>query len=143
MQQSTHRTSETGGVLSFIVVTIVLIGLLVGGFYLIHNRSNQIANTPPEIAAENEQGNPENGQQSEAQNDTEEPANQGNPQSSGGQESEDKPSTAPAPNPAPSSPQSSPESIAETGPAETLMTMLVFGAIAASSTAYLQSRKTS
>lgn len=119
----TTMNSERGGVVSFIVVGLVLVGLLAGGVTLIKNRADKIANTPPETtqtAADTKQ----------PASSTEESAPKATPQPA---------TTTPAPTPDTASPVLGAE-IASTGPTETLTATLVLGLLVFFAARYFQTR---
>lgn len=140
VQRESQTTSESGGVVSFVLFGLLLMGLLAGGLYLIFGRSAQIAQQPPQIVQQDE--SQEGDQPAQAEPDAED-----QPASPQDQPATETPRPAQPPASASDRPAQTPPAtqpgtpIAETGPTETFATMLALGTITGSAVMYAQSRR--
>lgn len=127
------RTKQGGSVLSFIIVGIVLLGVLAGGVYLYKHvwapgAQTQTASKPTSPSESTPPAPNDNSSQSSGG-------------SSGSSNSSSNSSSTPPAQPQPSPAPQSSSQLPTTGPADTLGTMLVLGAITAAASAYMQSRR--
>lgn len=136
MQTSKNRTSESGGILSFVLVGLLLVGLLAGGLYLIYGRSSQIANIEPsttQVATDDEKVDTKVDPDAKSETETVPQGTPSTPQPNSPVQQ--------APSTGPGSALSAPP-IANSGPTETLISTIALGLITASAMTYVQSRRT-
>lgn len=128
------RPKQRGGVVSFIIIGLVVIGLFVGAVYFVKQRSNTIASVESpatqqgETSGEDEDSTATDQEENAPQPGAETDQTEGTPAPAEGQGG-----TA-SPNPA---------EISATGPADTLVNMLILGLLAGATTSFVQSRKRS
>lgn len=120
-----RRTGQGGSILGFIAAAVVLTALLVGGVYFVHLQSSSASQLP--------------------QKPQEQPTNSPQPSSEGSEKKEDSPAPQPQPTPAPAQlPSASPEShqLPQTGPEQTIATMIILATFTGVAVSYLRSRRT-
>ncbi len=120
-----RRTGQGGSILGFIIAAVVLTAFLVGGVYLVHIQST-FASQPSEKPQE-------------------QPANPVSSPSNGSDKKEDSPASQPQPTPAPTQlPSANSEShqLPQTGPEQTLVTMIVLAVFSGTFVSYVRSRRT-
>ncbi len=133
------RSSESGAVVGFILVGVVIAALLTGGLYLINWRSDQIAQKGPSVSQANDDKDAK--KDKDTPGTSQPPANETD--DSNGTQTEQTPSPTPAtPTPNPAAPQPGADGIiAETGPADTFLQVVGIGALVGAIVRYRQSRR--
>jgi LPXTG-motif cell wall-anchored protein len=111
------RTNQGGSVLSFVIIGAIMAAILVGGVYIVHQQTRQPAGETPQEVVEEPPATPP----VESEKEAEKPQKEETPQTT---------------------PQTEKEvELPQTGPAESLMTLVAVALLGFTATSYLRSRR--
>ena len=135
---------QGGSIISFIIVTLLIAALLIGGVVWLRQRGEMARQEASEIAAEQGEGTTPP-QEEETQNETQTGSGSGSTSTSSGSETGSQEGTSGTSSTGESGSTtgtpSSPTHLPETGPAEAAMTLIVLALVSYTATRYAMSRR--